>query len=231
MLCCSTWEHVPALGTGCQPGQLWWHMRVRMGSDHLPGLGFLGKADRAMWRIPAGPENCPTGHGWYHFVWQRDRLHSILLGMAATTHSIISTAYGVVCHHLYPFLCNRLFRNMCRIKKETEEYAGALDCLQIKMIGNGQIRVKHNWQPVKQSLCWTGTPQNPERLRSSCTLNTGLLCFVHVRFPWLTSLLGSVVSTAHIISVLRLHAWLENFFDAHCPSFVYQCCQGSITSI
>lgn len=142
--------------------------------------------------------------------------------MAATTHSITSTAYGVVCHHLYTFLCNCLFRNMCSIQKETGKYAGALDSFQIKMIGKRQIRVKHNLQPIKESLCWAGTPQNPEWLNSSCILNTGFLCFIHVRFSWLTSLLGSVVNTAHIISVLRLHAWLKNFFDANYLSFVYQ---------
>lgn len=224
MLCYSTWECVPALGAGCPA----WPVMVA----HEGGDGAWSSLGRKQGNVENSSRSCKLSHRLIPLCWQRERLHSVLLGMAATTHSIISTAYGVVCHHLYTFLCNHLFRNMCRIQKESEEYAGALDSLQIKMIGNGQIRVKHNLQPVKESLCWTGTSQNPGWLNSSCILNTGLLCFIHVRFPQLTYLLGSVVSTAHIIYLDFMHDLRTSLMQTAHPLFIKPFCQGrSITGI
>lgn len=226
-LCCITWERVPALGAGCpawpvmvaregEDGEwsspwVWASLRRKTGFGGKQGnvensSGFC-KLSHRTWLIPLslGKGRDDTA---FCLGWQQPHIASPPRQMVWSVTICV-------------FLCNHLFRNMCRIQKKTEEYAGALDGLQIKIIGNRQIGVKHNLQQVKESLCWAGAPQNPEWLNISCILNSGSLCFIHLRFSWVTSLLVSVVNTAHIISVLRLHAWRKNF-DANCPSFVYQ---------
>lgn len=79
-LCYSIWEHVSALGripSLASDGSTWgWGWGVH----HLPGPGLPWEeeldleADRAMWRIPAGPVKCPTGHVWYHLVWAKGEI-------------------------------------------------------------------------------------------------------------------------------------------------------------
>lgn len=39
------------------------------------------------------------------------------------------------------------------MQKETEKYAGALDSLQTKIIGKGQIRVQQILQLIREFLC------------------------------------------------------------------------------
>lgn len=120
-------------------------------------------------------------HGSYHSVWGKGGIITHhFVGMATAKYSVISTAYRaatVVQNHWYTFLCNCIFRNTgidVMMQKETEKYSSALDSLQTKIVRRGQIRVKQNFQPVREFLYWANY-YSPKTWMTviSCLLNAG----------------------------------------------------------